>query len=370
MQWDYPWVLAGLLAVPGLAYLFAVQWRQKTAFREAWSQLAYTRAHSTPPAAARHYVSTTLFLLGFALSVVGFASPMLQRTAWEPFWENVALVVMMDFSRSMEAPRDPDELNAPSRFVETRQNILGFLSSLPPGVKVSFVPFSEYAIPITSGFSDDHGELVAKVRRLQRDFFFKQGTDLALALQEGFNLADAFRRLQADSGNGAGRQPVTSIILISDGDEPVNDDLRKTVNERNGSPVPVFTIGIGSAVPAYIPGRRITGRLSARRPAAARHHRPQHGNPALHRRQDRRCLPHLRRTRRAGSGAAGHHSGAGRAQPAAVHVPVSAAGVPVFRGVRGAGGGVAGRRMAAVGRAEHPPAGLRRRRTTGRSGVG
>lgn len=253
MQWEYPWVLAGLLAVPGLAYLFAVQWRQKTAFRQAWSQLAYTRAHSTPPAAARHYVSTTLFLLGFALSVVGFASPMLQRTAWEPFWENVALVVMMDFSRSMEAPRDPDELNAPSRFVETRQNILGFLSSLPPGVKVSFVPFSEYAIPITSGFSDDHGELVAKVRRLQRDFFFKQGTDLALALQEGFNLADAFRRLHADSGNGAGQPPVTSIILISDGDEPVSDDLRKAVNERNGSPVPVFTIGIGSAVPAYIP---------------------------------------------------------------------------------------------------------------------
>ena len=253
MQWEYPWVLAGLLAVPGLAYLFAVQWRQKTAFREAWSRLPYTRAHSMPPAAARHYLSTALFLLGFALSVVGFASPMLQRTAWEPFWENVALVVMMDFSRSMEAPRDPDELNAPSRFVETRQNILGFLSNLPPGVKVSFVPFSEYAIPITSGFSDDHGELVAKVRRLQRDFFFKQGTDLALALQEGFNLADAFRRLHADGGNGAGRPPVTSIILISDGDEPVNDDLRKAVNERNGSPVPVFTIGIGSAVPAYIP---------------------------------------------------------------------------------------------------------------------
>lgn len=253
MQWDYPWVLTGLLAVPGLAYLFGVLWRQKTAFREAWGQLPYTRAHSLPPAAVRHYLSTVLFLLGFTLSVVGFASPLLQRTAWEPFWENVALVVMMDFSRSMEAPRDPDELNAPSRFVETRQNILGFLSNLPPGVKVSFVPFSEYAIPITSGFSDDHGELVAKVRRLQRDFFYKQGTDLALALQEGFNLADAFMRLHADSGNGAGRPPVTAIILISDGDEPINDDLRKAINERNGSPVPVFTIGIGSAIPAYIP---------------------------------------------------------------------------------------------------------------------
>ena len=251
MQWEYPWVLTGLLAVPGLAYLFALQWRQKAAFREAWSQLPYTRAQSVPPAAARHHLSTALFLLGFALSVVGFASPMLQRTAWEPFWENVALVVMMDFSRSMEAPRDPDELNAPSRFVETRQNFLGFLSDLPPGVKVSFVPFSEYAIPITSGFSDDHGELVAKVRRLQRDFFYKQGTDLALALQEGFNLADAFTQLHAD--NGAGRPPVTSIIFISDGDEAISDDLRKAVNERNGSPVPVFAIGIGSATPAYIP---------------------------------------------------------------------------------------------------------------------
>ncbi|MDE0205939.1 MAG: VWA domain-containing protein, partial [Candidatus Tectomicrobia bacterium] len=201
-----------------------------------------------PPAAARHYVSAMLFLSGFSFSVAGFASPMLQRTAWEPFWENVALVVMMDFSRSMEAPRNPDELNAPSRFVETRQNILGFLSNLPPGVKVSFVPFSELAIPITSGFSDDHGELVAKVRRLQREFFFKQGTDLALALQEGFNLADAFVQMHADNGNGAGRPPVTSIILMSDGDEPIDDDLRKAVNERPANQIPVFTIGIGSPV--------------------------------------------------------------------------------------------------------------------------
>ena len=253
MQWEYPWVLTGLLAVPGLAYLFGALWRQKRAFHEAWTQLPYMRAHSMAPAAARHYVSTALFLFGFIFSVVGFASPTLPRTAWEPFWENVALVVMMDFSRSMEAPRDPDELNAPSRFVETRQNILGFLSNLPPGVKVSFVPFSEYAIPITSGFSDDHGELVAKVRRLQREFFYKQGTDLALALQEGFNLADAFVRMHTDNGNGAGRPPVTSIILISDGDEPINDGLRKAVNERAAIQVPVFTIGIGSPIPAYIP---------------------------------------------------------------------------------------------------------------------
>ena len=253
MQWEYPWVLVGLLVVPGLGYLFAVSWRQKRGFHQAWTRLPYMRAHSMPPAATRHYVSAALFLSGFALSVAGFASPMLQRTAWEPFWENVALVVMMDFSRSMEAPRDPDELNAPSRFVETRQNILGFLSNLPTGVKVSFVPFSEYAIPITSGFSDDHGELVAKVRRLQREFFFKQGTDLAVALQEGFNLADAFVGMHADNGNGAGRPPVTSIILISDGDEPVNDDLRKAVNDRAANQVPVFTIGIGSPVPAYIP---------------------------------------------------------------------------------------------------------------------
>ena len=253
MQWEYPWVLTGLLAVPGLAYLFALSWRQKRAFHQAWTRLPYMRAHSLPPAAGRHYLSTMLFLAGFAFSVVGFASPMLQRTAWEPFWENVALVVMMDFSRSMEAPRNPDELNAPSRFVETRQNILGFLSSLPPGVKVSFAPFSELAIPVTSGFSDDHGELVAKVRRLQREFFFKQGTDLALAVQEGFNLADAFVRMHTDNGNGAGRPPVTSIVLISDGDEPIDDDLRKAVNERPANQIPVFTIGIGSPVPAYIP---------------------------------------------------------------------------------------------------------------------
>ena len=59
--------------------------------------------------------------------------------------------------------------------------------------------------------------------------------------------------MHAGNGNGAGRDPVTSIILISDGDEPVNDDLREAVNTRPADHVPVFTIGIGSPVPAYIP---------------------------------------------------------------------------------------------------------------------
>ena len=87
MQWEYPWVLTGLLAVPGLAYLFAVSWRQKRVFHRAWTQVAYMRAHSMPPAAVRHYAATALFLSGFAFSVAGFASPVVQRTAWEPFWE-------------------------------------------------------------------------------------------------------------------------------------------------------------------------------------------------------------------------------------------------------------------------------------------
>ena len=255
MQWEYPWVVSGLVTLPGLMILFFILWRQKKAFWQDWCRLPFTQQQSVQPSAARFMLATGCFLCGFTLSVLGFASPVLQRSASKPFWENVAVVILVDFSRSMEAPRDPREVNAPSRFEETKQSTLGFLSSLPPGVMISFVPFSEYAIPITSGFSDDHSEIIAKVRRLQRDFFYKQGTDLSTALREGFNLADIFifspQQRHHDVSAAAG-PAVISLVLISDGDESVTDGLRDVLAER-GNLIPVFTIGVGSAHPAHIP---------------------------------------------------------------------------------------------------------------------
>ena len=253
MQWEYPWVLSGLSAMPFLISLFFVLWRQKKAFWQAWCRLPFTRQHSLLPSLGRYVLMASFFLVGFTLSLLGFASPVLQRSAWEPVWENVVLVVLVDVSRSMEAPRDPREVNAPSRFEETKQSLLEFLASLPKGVKISLVPFSEYAIPITSGFSDDHGELIAKVRRLRRDFFYKQGTDLTLTLREGFHLVDTFFHLHREDGaSDASAPPAISLVLISDGDTRITDELHDVLSER-GTTIPVFTIGVGSERPAYIP---------------------------------------------------------------------------------------------------------------------
>lgn len=252
MQWEYPSVLWGLLALPFLVYGAAILWRQKKMFWDTWCRLPFTRQQSVPPSWWRYLLTTILFLAGFTLSVLGFASPVIERTAYEPVWHNVALVVLVDFSRSMEAPRDPQEVNAPSRFEETKASLLEFFETLPLGVNISLVPFAEYAIPITSGFSDDHSELTAKVRRFQRDFFYKQGTDLANTLQEGFHLADAFARPANGHAAASALPAVTSLVLISDGDEPVTGGLRRALTERSAS-TPVFAIGVGAEGPAYIP---------------------------------------------------------------------------------------------------------------------
>lgn len=251
MQWEYPQVLWGLVTLPCLIYLFVVLWGQKQAFWQAWCRLPFTRQQSVVPSPRRYILQTGLFLLGFTLSAFGFASPVLYRTAWEPVWENVALVVLVDVSRSMEALRDPQEVNAPSRFEETKESLLAFLDTLPSGVKLSLVPFAEHAIPITSGFSDDYSEMRAKVRRLPRDFFYKQGTNLTTTLREGFYLADAFTKQQQEATTSSAPSAV-SLVLLSDGDEPLSDALRAVLAEH-GDKVPVFTIGVGSARPAYIP---------------------------------------------------------------------------------------------------------------------
>jgi len=250
MQWEYPQVLWGLLTLPGFLLLFVVLWRQKQVFWQAWCRLPFVRQQSLLPA-PRHYVlQTALFLCGLTLSIIGFASPLLSRTAWKPVWENVALVVLLDVSRSMEAPHEAQATHAPSRFENAKNGLLVFLATLPPGVKVSVVPFAENAIPITMGFSADHDEIRTKVRRLQRDFFYQQGTDLSTTLREGFYLADAFQRWQRDMQASA--PPVVALILISDGDIAPDHDLHALLAERSDS-VPVFVIGIGSAQPAYIP---------------------------------------------------------------------------------------------------------------------
>ena len=241
MQWDYPWLLWGLAALPALIYGSVIQWRQKRDFWRHWCRLPFMRRQSMGPSRRRYGVAAALRLAGVALSLLGFASPVVMRTAWEPVWDNVALVILADFSKSMEAPRRAQDINAPSRFEDMRASLLAFLQALPPGVRISLAPFSETAIPITSGFSDDHGELIAKVRRFRRDFFYKQGTDLSLALQEGFHLADA-----------AAGSPVTSLVLISDGDEPVSQALRQVLAKR-GAATPVFAIGVGAEAPVYIP---------------------------------------------------------------------------------------------------------------------
>jgi hypothetical protein len=254
MQWEYPWVLWSLAAVPGLIYGAVILWHQKRDFWDAWCRLPFMRQQSVGPSRLRYILAVTCLLLGFTLSVLGFASPVVQRIAWEAVWENVFLAILVDFSKSMEAPRDPLAVNAPSRFEEMRIGLLECLQTLPPGVKISLVPFSEYAIPITIGFSDDHSELIAKARRFQRDFFYKQGTDLTMALQEGFHLVDIFtpthRKHARPSASPLG--PVTSLVLISDGDEPVTQALRQVLAKR-GASVPVFAIGVGSEGPAYIP---------------------------------------------------------------------------------------------------------------------
>jgi len=260
MKWEYPWILWGLSGIPILTGLFFMLGRRKKAFWKTWGTLPFIRKQSLPLSTRRDLLKACLFLTGFALAVIGFASPLRERSVWEPFWENVAVVILMDFSKSMDAPRDPHELNAPSRFMETKQSILEFLSSLPKGVKVSVVPFSEYAIPITSGFSEDHGEIIAKVRRIHRDFFYKQGTEITTALRHTFGLVDTFVKEWENEGMGGrenGRlpilqKPVASIIMISDGDQKILDDLRELLAER-GKTIPVFTIGVGSEVPVPIP---------------------------------------------------------------------------------------------------------------------
>jgi hypothetical protein len=122
------------------------------------------------------------------------------------------------------------------------------IEHLPDGVRVGVIAFAGVAVPIVPEASADHQAVLAKVRRLDTHFIRNPGSALASAIQQGLAL---FVDPTQD------QQPKTaSLILLSDGDTTISRALRRTVEQ---TPLPIYTLAIGSPRPTYIPDAHAPG---------------------------------------------------------------------------------------------------------------
>jgi hypothetical protein len=242
VEWEQPDVLWGLALLPLLAYLLAHDWWLRRRLLQRWSQAPGVLQRSLHPSLRTELQRALCLLAGFTLAVLGFASPTLPSVSLEPAWQRVAIGLLLDVSPSMRAPADPQTPNSPSRLEVMKQAVQEVLERLPSGVRVGVIAFAGVSVPVVAEPSADHQAVIAKVRRLDPAFIANPGTNLAAAVQQGLALfADTRLETQPDT---------VSLILLGDGDTTVTAALRQSLEQ---TPIPIFTLGIGSPQPVRIP---------------------------------------------------------------------------------------------------------------------
>jgi Ca-activated chloride channel family protein len=245
IQWEHPEVLWGLAALPLLGYWL---WRDcllKRRLGRRWSQVAGIVSRSALPSWWRESWRAILLLTGVALALLGFASPSLPTVTWEPAWERVAVGLLLDVSRSMGAPANPEVSSSVSRLDILKQAVQELLTHLPSGVRVGVIAFAGVPVPLVPDPTADHQAVLAKIRRLSQEFIVNPGSNLAAAIRQGLAL---FAEMAPDERPGA-----VWLMLMSDGDTGMTPELHKAIQQAT---LPIFTLGIGAPYPVRVPDVR------------------------------------------------------------------------------------------------------------------
>ncbi len=252
MTWQWPAMLAGLLALPALAALYLAVLR-----RPPRSPVAYTRAALVARAADvgrwRRHLPAALVAAGLGMVVLALARPVAPLPV--PAVQTT-VVLSIDVSRSMLADDLP-----PTRMEAAKAAAREFVLGLPRGLKVGLVTFSSYAtllVPPTA----DRARVAEAIDMLSTEFATAIGDGLVEAV---FALPGRRRPLSPfePPPPPAPDAPPGTVVLLSDGQSnrgvPPQDAAR--IAREQG--VTVYTVGIGTPEGTFLNlgGRAIWVRL-------------------------------------------------------------------------------------------------------------
>lgn len=216
------------LAFLGPLALFALQrysaWRRRAQLAQfAAPEVlgALTASHSR----VRRGVKNTLLLLAIAGFGLALARPQWgeQKSTTQVLGEDIVFVV--DCSRSMLATDV-----TPSRLERSKLAILDFIQSNGHG-RVGLVAFAGQAF-LQCPLTFDHTAFQDTVSALDDNTIPVAGTDIARALEEGFNAMDKSDRRKL-------------LVLLTDGEDLEKHGI-KMAEKLQSEGVVVFTIGVGT----------------------------------------------------------------------------------------------------------------------------
>lgn len=234
MSFRSPGYLLILVGVAVLAIAYVVVQFRRRRYIVIFPNVDTVAAASPRSALWRRHVTAAVFLFMLGAMVVAFAGPVHEADVAR---DQGAVIVALDVSRSMEA-----EDVEPTRLVAARRAAAGFVTALPPKLRVGVVIFSQVAsIPVLPTASRE--DAIRAIERAQPG----NGTAIGEALLQSLV---ALRQRPRDSVGGpvnaTGRIPGASIVLLSDGETTSGRSSVVGAAAASEAEVPVSTIAFGT----------------------------------------------------------------------------------------------------------------------------
>jgi Ca-activated chloride channel family protein len=221
------WRLWLLLAVAGLAVLYVVMQRRRTAYSLRFTSPELLDSIAPRRPGLRRYLPAVVFLVSLSTLVMAFAQPARQMKVPR---ERATVIIAIDVSLSMEAA-DVE----PTRFEAAKAAADRFVGGLPPKLNVGVVSFAGTASVLVSPTQDRFSARTA-IKNLR----LAESTAIGEAI---FTSLNALANAPADE---TGTTPPARIVLLSDGTTTVGRPDKEAIAASKEAEVPVSTIAFGT----------------------------------------------------------------------------------------------------------------------------
>jgi Ca-activated chloride channel family protein len=235
-----PIFLPVLILVPGLALLYILAQRRRSAYVVRFTNLDLLASVVGKRPGIRRHVPTALFLLGLTGLVLAAAGPVLNL---EVARNRASVMLVIDVSGSMEAT---DVL--PSRLDAARSAARTLIDQLPPSAEVGLVSFNTKATLLTP-LTTNRDSVTTALDSLRAEGGTAIGDGITAALDE-------LARSVATTPEAS--RPPAIIVLLTDGSSNAGIDPQTAAENARAASVAVQTVGIGQRdKPTFVHGQQV-----------------------------------------------------------------------------------------------------------------
>jgi len=235
-----PIFLPVLILIPGLALLYILAQRRRSAYAVRFTNLDLLASVVGKRPGIRRHVPTALFLLGLTGLVLAAAGPVLNL---EVARNRASVMLVIDVSGSMDAT---DVF--PTRLDAARSAARTLLNQLPPNAEVGLVSFNTKATLLTP-LTTNRDSVTSALDSLRAGGGTAIGDGITAALDE-------LERSVATTPEAS--RPPAIIVLLTDGSSNAGIDPQTAADNARAASVAVQTVGIGQRdKPTFIHGQQV-----------------------------------------------------------------------------------------------------------------